>query len=151
MRRVGADELKLYSYSTVYRLRNPERLNQERLCEFADHGCEACRKYSFKSWIALNDNLKPNQRGEISHRYTCSTMVAAAYHYAGVTLDVAGEQHKVITPLSVAASAGRFNQFALGSMDSISSVNSQPNSQSVGMEAIELSRGASLVPDLPRR
>lgn len=111
-RRVGIEELKLYSYSTVYRLRGSERLNLDRLREFADASCTCCRKYSFKSWLALNDNLRPNQRAEISPTYTCSTMVAAAYHYAGVTLDVAHEEGKVITPLSLAASTGDFNEFA---------------------------------------
>lgn len=111
-RRVGIDELKLYSYSTVYRLRDARRLNMDRMKDFADHGCQSCGAYSFKSWLAFNDNLRPNALQEVSRKYTCSTIVAAAYHYSGVTLDVAHDERRVITPLSLAASAGRFNDFA---------------------------------------
>jgi hypothetical protein len=110
---VGPEELGLYSYCIVYRLRHADRLNQERLREFADHGCQACRHYSFKSWLGFNDNLLPSRQAEISAQYTCSTMVAAAYHYAGVTLEIVDQKHRVITPLSISASVGRLNQFAL--------------------------------------
>jgi hypothetical protein len=127
-RRVGVDELKLYSYNTVYRLRDPHRLNLDRLREFAATGCAECRKYSFKSWLAFNDNLRPAHRDEISRSYTCSTMVAAAYHYAGVTLEVAHEDSKVITPLSLAASTGRFNEFARPPIQAVARpILAQPN------------------------
>lgn len=113
MRRVGPEELGLYSYNTVYRLTEPERLNLPRLIEFADLGCQTCRKYSFKSWLTLNDNLTPAAPELVSDRYTCSTMVVAAYHYAGLTLDVSDFPYRIITPVSVAASVGRWNASAI--------------------------------------
>jgi hypothetical protein len=51
--------------------------------------------------------MQPDSPDEISSRYTCSTFVAAVYHYAGVTLSASDRTHKVITPLSLAASVGR--------------------------------------------
>lgn len=110
-RRIAFDDLKTYSYNVIYRLRDPSRLNLDRLREFADEACRRSKSYSFKSWVAINDNMRPNAPGEISRSYTCSTMVVAAYHYAGVTLDIAS-LNKVITPLSVAAAAGEYNEFA---------------------------------------
>lgn len=111
-RRVGIEELKLYSYNTVYRLRDARRLDLDRLRQFADHACARCPKYSFKSWLAFNDNLRPENGDQVSRQYTCSTLVAAAYHYAGMTLDVAHAERRVITPLSLAVSPGRFNGFS---------------------------------------
>jgi hypothetical protein len=108
-RYVGPDELKLYSYNTVYRLKDADRLDQTRLREFADHAVRHCKTYSFKSWLTLNDALLPDHLGAVSPKYTCSTMVVAAYHYAGLTLDVSEPANRVVTPLSIAASAGRFS------------------------------------------
>lgn len=116
-RRVGPEELDLYSYSIVYRLRDPQRLNLDRLREFADAACERCRAYSFKSWLGRNDNLLPDRPEAISPQYTCSTMVAAAYHYAGLTLEVTQQDRRVLTPLSISGSLGAYNAFALSPDD----------------------------------
>jgi hypothetical protein len=112
IRIVGPDELGLYSYNTVYRLRDAHRLDMVRMREFADYGKDVCQKYSPKSWLGINDELTPDSLSEISDQYTCSTMVVAAYHYAGLTLDIAYQSHRVITPTSIATSTGRWNQFA---------------------------------------
>ena len=112
-RRVGPEELERYSYNVVYRLDKRDRLDLARLADFADSGCVACRGYSFKSWILLNDNLRPDSPGAIDRKYTCSTFAAAAYHYAGVTLDVTDQRFRVITPGSLSASSVTFNRFAL--------------------------------------
>lgn len=107
-RRVGPDELRQYSYCTVYRLNQPARLDRKRLEEFADSATACCRRYDFWSWIGWNDELRPSSAADISPQYTCSTMAVAAYFYAGLHLDVAGQDHKVITPLSIVASPGRY-------------------------------------------
>lgn len=110
-RRIPLEDLKTYSYSILYRLKNSERINMERLNAFAEAAIERSHRYSFKSWLAWNDNMAPNDVSEISRQYTCSTMVAAAYHYAGATLDVC-HLDRVITPLSLAASSVEFNPYA---------------------------------------
>lgn len=106
-RMVGTDELRLYSYFTIYRLSDPAALDIKRLREFARHAVDRCDKYSFKSWIGLNDELAPTAPAQISDQYTCSTIAVAAYHYAGVSLDLVDQEHRVITPLSLVASPGR--------------------------------------------
>lgn len=113
IRQVGDSELGLYSYNTVYRLRNPSRLNMRRLFDFAHHGSEVCHSYSLKSWAAFNDELTPNVLEDISCQYTCSSMVVAAYYYAGLTLDVSANNNCIITPTSIATSPGSWNEFAL--------------------------------------
>lgn len=113
-RRVGPEELKLYSYNNIYRLDQGERLDLQRLGEFADAGTKCCRSYRFSSWLGRNGNLVPNDLADIPKSYTCSTMVVAAYHYAGLTLDLAElARNRVITPRAIAASRGRFNAFSL--------------------------------------
>lgn len=112
-RRVGPEELRRYSYNVVYRLGQRDRLDLARLAEFADSGCATCRGYSFKSWVLLNDNLRPDSPDAIGRKYTCSTFVAAAYHYAGVTLHVTDQRFRVITPASLSSSSVTFNAFAL--------------------------------------
>ena len=114
-RRVGVEELALYSYNTVYRLREPHRLHLGRLNEFAAYACEGTTKYSFSSWMGRNDNLRPARPQDISPKYTCSTMVTAAYHYAGLTLDLVEDPHRVIFPRSIANGTGHWNLFALPS------------------------------------
>lgn len=103
--RIGPEELGLYSYNTIYRLDDPSCLDVRRLSEFADASTERCHTYSFLSWLGVNDNLAPNTVDEISPKYTCSTAVAAAYHYAGATLSVNDQATLVITPTSLAMSA----------------------------------------------
>ena len=105
--------LPLYSYNTVYRLREPHRLHLGRLNEFAAYACEGTTKYSFSSWVGRNDNLRPARPQDISPKYTCSTMVTAAYHYAGLTLDLVENPHRVIFPRSIANGTGHWNLFAL--------------------------------------
>jgi hypothetical protein len=124
IRQVGPEELKLYSYNVVYRLRNAERLDVERLREFAAYGCTHPTRYNFLSWLGRNDNLFPELPEEISSRYTCSTMVAAAYHYAGVTLSASIPHNRVITPISLAASKGTFNEHARPADEPIASAPS---------------------------
>jgi hypothetical protein len=130
IRRVSTDDLRMYSYFDVYRLRNHERLNVDRLVAFADHGSAVCHHYSFKSWLTLNDNLRPDNLADVSQRYTCSTAALAAYHFAGVTLRVDASDHAVITPLSVAASMGRFNGWALAPEQSDPQFTATPSADS---------------------
>lgn len=111
-RRGGPEELKLYSYNTVYRLKEPERVNLSRLNEFAAVACEQCGKYNFASWVGRNDEMTPDRPEEISRQYTCSTMVAAAYHYAGITLRESENAKSVVTPINLVDSAGSWNQHA---------------------------------------
>ena len=112
VRCVGIKELKRTSYNLIYRLRDNHRLNYCRLQEATDYTCSHCKKYSFESWLAINSNMQPDCPQDFSSRYTCSTFVAAMYHYCGVTLDVSSKDHQVVTPLSIAASWGVFNQHA---------------------------------------
>lgn len=108
-RRIELDDLRHYSFSIVYRLDNSERLNLARLNEFAVHAQEHCASYSFRSWLGFNGNLTPETLDALTPHYTCSTFAVAAYHYAGATLSVTDHPHKVITPLSLAASTVTWN------------------------------------------
>ncbi|QDU62800.1 hypothetical protein Pan216_36700 [Planctomycetes bacterium Pan216] len=112
MRRISPEELGEYSFNTVYRLRDARHLDLERLEQFARVGCGRCGDYSFRSWLGFNGDLSPSQPKEILPSYTCSTMVAAAYHYAGVTLDVA-HRNRVVTPLDLVRSSSHPNEVAI--------------------------------------
>lgn len=113
IRSVGPEELKLYSYNLVYRLRDPSRLNVDRLKEFACLAQSKETRYSFAGWLGRNQNLFPELPSQIGTRYTCSTMVVAAYHYSGVTLSACDPPNRVITPVSIAASKGVWNQYSV--------------------------------------
>lgn len=122
-RRVSPEELKLYSYNTVYRLKEPERVNLSRLQEFAEIACERCGKYNFASWVGRNDEMKPESPDDISRQYTCSTMVAAAYHYAGITMNESERTINVVTPMNLVDSEGAWNHHSTN--------NAPPSSPSI--------------------
>lgn len=107
VRRVGSEELGLYSYNAIYRLRDPSLLEMDKLQEFAEISAERCGKYRFRSWIGWNGHCTPATPDEIASSYTCSTMVAAMYRYAGVELGVLDSPHRVVTPGSLIASHAR--------------------------------------------
>ena len=101
---VGPEELLQYTNCQVYRLRDRRSLDLARLHEFCEFACQRVKGYAFKSWIGVNGEMAPDSEAELSLKYTCSNFVAAAYHYAGVSLSAGRETTKVITPNSLAAS-----------------------------------------------
>ena len=112
-RRRGFEELRQYSFTVVYRLERVQRLNLDRLREFAAVAQTRIDDYRFLSWLGIREELTPDRPAEIEPHYVCSTAIVAAFHYAGVTLDVAEGRFGVVTPMSVAHSPGTFNRFAL--------------------------------------
>lgn len=113
-RRIELADLRRYSFSIVYRLDDAEKLDFDRLRAFAAYAQNHCTSYSFRSWLGINGNLTPANLDELSPYYTCSTFAVAAYHHAGATLSVADHPHRVITPLSLAASTATWNENARG-------------------------------------
>lgn len=110
VRRVGPEELKLYSYNLVFRLRDRSILDLARLHEYADLACAGDSRYDFTTWLGRNRFVRPDSPTDVGNRYSCSTMVAAAYHYAGVRLSAA-DTERVITPLDVMSSAATPSRF----------------------------------------
>jgi hypothetical protein len=101
---VGPEELLQYTNCQVYRLRDLRSLDLTRLREFCEFACRRVKGYAPKSWIGVNGDMSPDSEAELSLKYTCSNFLAAAYHYAGVSLSAGRETTKVITPNSLAAS-----------------------------------------------
>jgi hypothetical protein len=98
-RRVPWRELRIADETVAYRLEEPQLLNLDRLNEFAFASSNITRGYSFGSWFGLNGKLTPDDPRQINTRYTCSSMVVAAYHYAGVDLlNFTCQPRRVVTP-----------------------------------------------------
>ena len=98
----------------VYRMKNWERVNRERLFEFArtsiskgngEEGYDDLSAVGFR-----NTNLKPKTQEDIGGGYTCATVIAAALYYAGVELDQtrSGSYIDIVSPKQVVTSKGRF-------------------------------------------
>jgi hypothetical protein len=86
----------------------PELLNRARLVEFANRAQFLGRMdYKWGAVIGFNSNLTPNNLQEVGDGYTCSTVVAAALHFAGLSLDRAWRG--IVTPGDIIFSAARRN------------------------------------------
>ena len=106
----------------VYRLEHHERIDRARLNEFVRI---ALRKsgnlfgYDFSGVFGLwNSRLTPDRPEEVGTSYICSTVVATAFYYAGVSLDVSA-RHGVldlVTPMQVVEAKGRFIPVVEGSL-----------------------------------
>ena len=107
------DTVKSYARCSVWRLTNRQRLNLKRLCEFAAQAAQRTTSYSYAAWLGSNRNAQPERPEDIARAYSCSTYVAAAYYYAGLTLNLTAEQGRVITPLRLTRSHGTFNELSL--------------------------------------
>ncbi len=110
--REDIDTLRNYSWD-VYRLNQWDRVNRKRFYEFVDLVRQKAEKwygYDFLGIFGLwNSNLRPNEPQDVSRTYSCSTVILAALHYAGVELD-AFHRHgiaDIVTPLQVVTSKGR--------------------------------------------
>jgi hypothetical protein len=104
-------ELSTYDWD-AFRLDQDGRLDRARLAEFA----RVCQQrghgwlgYDYAGLLGFGDrNLQPACADEIGRRYLCSTVVVAAYRYAGIALDAGRAQGPghVCPPAVVVASAG---------------------------------------------
>jgi len=110
--REDIDTLRNYSWD-VYRLNQWDRVNRKRFYEFVDLVRQKAGNwngYDFRGIFGLwNSNLRPNGPQDVSRTYSCSTVILAALHYAGVKLD-AFHRHgiaDIITPLQIVRSKGR--------------------------------------------
>ena len=98
----------------VYRLKNWDRVDRDRLYEFVQVGLERghnTETYDNFSAIGFwNANLKPKNKGDIGGGYICSTVVVSALYYAGVELDNMRNSSYVdlVSPKQVVTSKGRF-------------------------------------------
>ena len=63
--------------------------------------------YKWTAIIGLNPELCPNNLQEVSDSYTCSTVVAAALHFSGLSLDRAWRG--IVTPGDIIYSVARRN------------------------------------------
>lgn len=106
------DTLKYHSWD-AYRLNLWDRVDKKRFYEFASlvrQKAESWYGYDFSGMFGLwNSNLQPSKPEEIGLSYTCSTVILAALHYAGVELD-AYQRHgiaDIVTPLQLVSSKGR--------------------------------------------
>lgn len=97
----------------AYRLDKWDRLDTDRFHEFVREASARSgnwRGYDFSGMFGLwNSNLQPTSPEEIGHDYICSTVVAAALHYAGVELDAVqrGGLADLVSPQQVVGSKGR--------------------------------------------
>ncbi|MGH9362987.1 MAG: hypothetical protein ACRD2T_13820, partial [Thermoanaerobaculia bacterium] len=83
-------------------------LDFERIDQFAERAVHLGRlDYDWSAVFGLNSNLTPNTPREIGDEYTCASVVAAALHYGGLTLDRAWRG--VVTPGDVIFSTARRN------------------------------------------
>jgi len=83
-------------------------LDQTRLAECAVHAAAlGVLDYDWSAVLGLNSNLTPNNLLDISDEYTCATAVAAALHYAGLSLDSA--LGGLVTPYDIISSVARRN------------------------------------------
>ena len=129
----GSDELVLFTCMTkegvnierrlkdlgnrdwdVYRLKNWDRVDRDRLYEFVQVGLERGRNTeTYDNFSAIgfwNANLKPKNKGDIGGGYICSTAIVSALYYAGVELDNMRNSSYVdlVSPKQVVTSKGRF-------------------------------------------
>ena len=86
-------------------------LNPDRLRAFANRAAErGALDYDFSAaFWGLNSNVVPNSLGEIADEYTCATVVAAALHYSGLSLDRACCNFQSISPDDLVHSVARRN------------------------------------------
>ena len=98
----------------VYRINDWQRVDRDRLYEFIEVGLKRGQNdQTYDNFSAVgfrNANLKPENKGDIGGGYICSTVVAAALHYAGVELDNTRNSAYVdlVSPQQVVTSQGRF-------------------------------------------
>jgi hypothetical protein len=86
----------------------PGLLDIPRLVEFANRAQFLGRlSYRWMAIIGLNPDVTPNTLQDVSDGYTCSTVVAAALHFAGLSLDRA--YSGIITPGDIIFSEARRN------------------------------------------
>ncbi len=86
----------------------PEVLDAERLALFAERAALLGRlDYNWSAIFGWNSNLTPNTLQEVADEYTCATVVAAALHFSGLSLDRA--YRGVVTPGDIVFSIGRRN------------------------------------------
>lgn len=105
------DTLKNESWD-AYRLNQWDRVDNKRFYEFirlVRKNAEKWYGYDLFGLMGLwNSSLQPNQPREIGYRYLCSTLIAAALHYAGVKLDVSPRYGvaDIVTPFQPVSSKG---------------------------------------------
>ena len=110
--REDLDTLRDYSWH-AYRLNQWDRVDKERFHKFISlvrRKAEKWYGYDFFGLIGLwNSNLQPNQPEQIAYRYICSTVIAAAFNYAGVELEVSPRHGfmDIVTPYQLVGSKGR--------------------------------------------
>jgi len=86
----------------------PGLLDLSRLNQFASRAVFMGRlDYDWSAVFGLNSNLTPNILLEAGDEYTCSTVVAAALHFSGLSLDRAW--WGIITPGDIIYSIARRN------------------------------------------
>lgn len=105
------DTLATHSFD-VWRLDRAWAIHQDRLEEFvqlARASGGGWWGYDFLGMFGIwNSELRPERPSEIGSGYICSTVVAAALHYAGVELDAVRGQHlDLCSPAQVVAGGGR--------------------------------------------
>ena len=94
----------------------PGLLDQKRIAIFAERAVHLGRlDYDWSGIFGFNSNLTPNSVQEVGDEYTCASCVAAALHYAGLSLDRAWKG--VVTPGDVVFSPARRNLNGPGSED----------------------------------
>lgn len=95
-----------------WRLNQWDRVEKERFYEFMVISLDRSSNksgYDYTGVMGLwNSNLKPDLPQVISNEYTCSTLVAAAFYYAGVELDSTRHSRigDLVTPYQVVRSKG---------------------------------------------
>lgn len=93
-----------------------ELLDLDRLARFAWRAAHLGRlDYDWSSaCLALNSNLIPNALAEIDDEYTCATVVAAALHFSGLSLDAAHCEWQWVSPGDLVHSPARRNKNSTG-------------------------------------
>ena len=96
---------------SVYRF-PPRVLDLERLRFFARTAVQrGTLDYDWSAvLVGANDGMTPNTAGEIGGEYTCATVVAAALHYSGLSLDRAHCSQQYVSPGDVIYSKARRNE-----------------------------------------
>jgi hypothetical protein len=87
-------------------------INHARLAKFARRAAlVGMASYDWSAALfALNSNLTPNTIEEIADQHTCATVVAAALHYSGLSLDWAYCSGQYVSPADIVFSPARRNQ-----------------------------------------
>jgi hypothetical protein len=92
----------------------PGLLDLKRIDQFADRAVDLGRlDYDWSGIIGWNSNLTPNTITQIGDEYTDASVVAAALHFAGLSLDRAWRG--VVTPGDIIFSPARRNTNGPGS------------------------------------